>query len=178
MINLNIRDGQILAAIVALAILLRWIFFMVISVPTSLTQRRFWRSLVVWPISNISALFAMAQYPGCIFHISTGPSEFSANQSFLCSFGEIIVVYLFARQLWGVRAAWLAALLLAFLPLHVHYAGRLMADSPLAFFITLSFYFFWLAEQQRRILWYVLAGVSAGLVFSKNVFLFICWSSL
>jgi 4-amino-4-deoxy-L-arabinose transferase-like glycosyltransferase len=169
MINLNIRDGQILAAIVALAILLRWIFFTGYfgSDEVTYTAQALAITKGVWPISEyIGSIRYGVNIPVAFFMALLGPSEFSANLwSFLCSIGEIIVVYLFARQLWGVRAAWLAALLLAFLPLHVHYAGRLMADSPLAFFITLSFYFFWLAEQQRRILWYVLAGVSAGLVF-------------
>lgn len=177
MINLNIRDSQIFLAIVALAVLLRWIFFTGYfgSDEVTYTAQALAISKGEWPVSDyIGSIRYGVNIPVAFFMALLGPSEFSANLwSFLCSIGEIIVVYLFARQLWGVRAAWLAALLLAFLPLHVHYAGRLMADAPLAFFITLSFYFFWLAEQQQRILWYVLAGVSAGLVFwvKESVFL-------
>lgn len=169
MISWNIREGRIFLALVALAIFLRWLFFTGYfgSDEVTYTGVALDISNGVWLTSNyIGSIRYGINMPAAFFMALFGPSEFSANLwSFLCSIGEIVVVYLFARQVWGARAAWLAALLLVFLPLHVHYAGRLMADSPLAFFITLSFYFFWLAERQQRHLWYLLAGVSAGLVF-------------
>jgi len=118
MINLNIRDGQILAAIVALAILLRWIFFTGYfgSDEVTYTAQALAITKGVWPISEyIGSIRYGVNIPVAFFMALLGPSEFSANLwSFLCSIGEIILVYLFARQLWGVRAAWLAALLLAF----------------------------------------------------------------
>lgn len=68
-----------------------------------------------------------------------GLSEASANLwPFLCSVAEVGIIFAVARWLWGPRAAVASAGLLALLPLHVHFAGRMMADPPLAFFLSLS----------------------------------------
>jgi Dolichyl-phosphate-mannose-protein mannosyltransferase len=95
-----------------------------------------------------------------------GRSEFAANLwAFACSAGEVALIFLFARATLGLRVAALAAGVLALLPLHVHYAGRLMADAPLAFFITSSFVLLWFAEQRRSVPLYLAAGAAAGMVF-------------
>lgn len=95
-----------------------------------------------------------------------GRSEFVANLwSLFCSLGEITLVYLIARRFWGERAAVLGALVLAFTPLHAHYAGRLMADAPLAFFISLSFFALFAGERSGRRVYYLGAGLAAGFVW-------------
>ncbi len=95
-----------------------------------------------------------------------GVNEFSANLwSLLCSLGEVIVVFVLARNLWGGREAVLACLVLALLPLHVHFAGRMMADAPLAFFISLSFLLFWKAEKSQGVSWYLATGIAVGSVY-------------
>lgn len=68
-----------------------------------------------------------------------GLSDASANLwPFVCSIGEVAVIFWIARGLWPLRAAIASAGVLALLPLHVHFAGRMMADPPLAFFLSLS----------------------------------------
>lgn len=68
-----------------------------------------------------------------------GLSEASANLwPLLCSLAEVALIFVLARWLWNPRAAVASAGLLALLPLHVHFAGRMMADPPLAFFLSLS----------------------------------------
>jgi 4-amino-4-deoxy-L-arabinose transferase-like glycosyltransferase len=95
-----------------------------------------------------------------------GRSEFVANLwSLLCSLGEIALVYLIAKRFWGERAAVLAGLVLAFTPLHAHFAGRLMADAPLAFFISLSFFALFEGDRSGRRVYYLGAGLAAGFVW-------------
>lgn len=92
-----------------------------------------------------------------------GRHEMIANAyPLLCSLGEVALVFHFGRQLLGLRAAVLAALLLALLPLHAHYAGRPMADAPLALMITASFLFFWHGERNGDGRSFVIAGLAAG----------------
>lgn len=120
-----------------------------------------------WRVSNyIGALRYGVNIPMAVFMRLFGVSEFSANLwSLLCSVGEVILVFVAGRMLFGTKAAILAAIVLALLPIHVHYAGRLMADSPLAFFITLSFVLFFSAERSRNVAWYALSGMAVGLAF-------------
>ena len=95
-----------------------------------------------------------------------GTSEVVANLwPFFCSIAEVGVVYVVSNAWWGRRAALLSALLLTFMPLHVHYAGRLMADAPLALFITLTFVIFWFAERRRSVRLYIGAGLAFGAIF-------------
>ncbi|HEX4889305.1 MAG TPA: phospholipid carrier-dependent glycosyltransferase, partial [Alphaproteobacteria bacterium] len=77
-----------------------------------------------------------------------GANEHSANAwALVTSLIEIIIVMHLGMAIWDKRAGLFASLLLAFLPLHVHYAGRAMADPPLALFISLGFYLFYWAER-------------------------------
>jgi hypothetical protein len=95
-----------------------------------------------------------------------GPSIASASAwAFVCSLIEVALVYVAGHLLWGRRAAVLAALVIALLPLHVHQAGRLTADPPLATFITLSFLLFWVGEQRKHRVWYLAAGLACGATF-------------
>lgn len=95
-----------------------------------------------------------------------GLSEASTNLwPFVCSVGEVVVVYAIARWLWTTRVAVLSAGLLAILPLHVHFAGRMMADPPLAFFLTLSVALILRAANSRSALLYLLAGLAWGGIF-------------
>lgn len=104
--------------------------------------------------------------PVAAFAYLFGRSEFIANlYSLLCSLAEIALVFYFGRKMLGLRAAVLAAAILAFLPLHVHFAGRLMADAPLALMITASFLLFWDGETRKNALSFAIAGLAAGLSF-------------
>jgi 4-amino-4-deoxy-L-arabinose transferase-like glycosyltransferase len=103
-----------------------------------------------WPVSNyIGALRYGVNLPVAMFMKLFGVNELAANLwSFVASVAEVVLVFFIGRMLWGIRAGFLAGLTVALLPLHVHFAGRLMADSPLAFFMTLSCALFLLGEQQ------------------------------
>lgn len=89
----------------------------------------------------------------------------AALYSLLSSLGEVSLVTYAAFRMFGSRAALFAGLLMATLPGHVHFAGRLMADAPLCLTITAAFVLFYEAEARQWTLGYFLAGVCAGLSF-------------
>lgn len=118
------------------------------------------------PSGYIGAIRYGHQLPMAGFMALFGQNEIAANLwPLLCSLGEIALVVLVGNQLIGFRAALLGGLVLAVLPLHVHYAGRIMADAPLAFFMTASFLLFWLGQQKDKAFLFLLAGLAAGYVF-------------
>lgn len=142
------------------------------------------------PSTYIGAVRYGFQLPMAGFMAVFGQNEFAANLwTLLASLAEITAVVLIGNALIGLRAALLGGILLAFLPLHVHFSGRLMADPPLALFMTLSFLLFWLGNRQGRALAFLCAGLAAGgvywvkevtavylLVFLTFPLVFRCWN--
>jgi 4-amino-4-deoxy-L-arabinose transferase-like glycosyltransferase len=95
-----------------------------------------------------------------------GQNELAAAlYSMLCSLGEVAMVTGVGIRMFGTRAGVMAGLLLACLPVHVHYAGRLMADAPLCLAVTASFVLFYLAELRKSRWAYLGAGCAAGFSF-------------
>lgn len=113
--------------------------------------------------------------PMAAFVALFGPHEWAfALWSLVASVAEVLLVCWAAWRLAGERAALWAGLLMATLPAHVHFAGRVMADAPLALCITSAFVLFLEAEVRRWSAGYLLAGVAAGLSFLvKPVTLFV-----
>ena len=120
-----------------------------------------------WHASNyIGATRYGMNLPVALFIYLFGLSEASANLwPFLCSVGEVALVFVIARWLWSTRAAVVSALLIALLPLHVHFAGRMMADPALAFFLTLSAALVLRAASSKYWLTFLAAGLAWGGVF-------------
>lgn len=114
-------------------------------------------------------------FPVAGFAALLGRTEIgAAAYSLLCSLGEVALVAWAGRRLMDSRAGLFAGLLMASLPTHVHFAGRLMADAPLCLAITAAFVLFYEGERGRKSLWFFLAGVCAGLSFwVKPVTLFV-----
>lgn len=142
------------------------------------------------PSTYIGSIRYGFQLPMTGFMFMFGQSEAVANLwSLACSLAEIAFVILIGNLIVGFRAAVLGGLVLGTLPLHVHYAGRLMADPPLAFFMTATFLLFWLGQKRDQALYFLAAGLAAGMVLwtkeSTVVFLVIflvypivfrCWN--
>lgn len=104
--------------------------------------------------------------PVAFFFSIFGISEFSANiWSFLCSLGEIVLVFLFTRLFFDRKTATIAAVILSTIPVHLHFSGRMMADNPLSFFLALSFYWFIIAEKKNSAKYFLLAGVAFGFTY-------------
>ncbi|MGA7179644.1 MAG: glycosyltransferase family 39 protein [Thiobacillaceae bacterium] len=157
------------SSVLLAALALRWLFFTGYFGSDEVTYT--WNALKIsqgiWtPSHYIGSVRLGVNLPvGFLFWLF-GHSEFVANLwSLLCSLGEIALVFLIANRFWGLKAAVASALLLAFTPLHAHYAGRLMADAPLGFFITLSFYALFRGDQDSSWRWHLVAGLAAGFVW-------------
>jgi len=95
-----------------------------------------------------------------------GLNIFTANLwALICSLTEVSVVFLFAWKYLGHKAAFYAALLLAFMPLHVAVATRLHSDPVVCLFLSLSFIMFYKAEREPGKQLYFLTGIVLGCVF-------------
>jgi 4-amino-4-deoxy-L-arabinose transferase-like glycosyltransferase len=120
-----------------------------------------------WTVSNyVGAQRYGVHIPMAVFMYVFGTTTFTSNLwPLVASIGEIVLMWWFAMRMYGSRIAWLCALIIATLPLHVNFAGRLLADAPLALFISATFAFFIIAESTRKRRYYVLAGIAVGLTF-------------
>lgn len=120
-----------------------------------------------WSVSNYAGANRFGiNLPVAGFAYLFGKTEFSASiYSHLCSILEIGLIFIFGRLMFGLRGAVIATLILIFLPIHAHIAGRLMADAPLALMITASFLFFWYGETKNNPIMFFIAGLAAGLSF-------------
>lgn len=93
-------------------------------------------------------------------------SRAGADGLFLgCSLGEILLAYFFSLHLWDRKAAILAALAVAVLPIDVGLAGSLDPDCYLALAIAGSVVIFYFAERRDRWWLYLIAGLLAGWVY-------------
>ena len=170
--------GRVLMAVALAAVLLRWLgysgFFG--SDEVTYTANAFRILDGDWTVSDyVGAHRLGVNLPVAALAAVFGRNEFgAAAYSLLCSVAEVLLVTWLAWRMAGARAALCAGLLLATLPTHVHFAGRLMADAPLALTITAAFVLFYEAEQRRWSAGFFLAGVCAGLSFwIKPVTLFV-----
>ncbi|MBI4352698.1 MAG: glycosyltransferase family 39 protein [Candidatus Omnitrophica bacterium] len=98
-----------------------------------------------------------------------GVSEFSARLfPALTGIGTVLVTYLAGRRLLGDWAGFLGALVLLSSSHFLHFSRFAMMDVPLTFFLSLSFYFFWLGRERNRYL--ALSGAAVGLAFLTKGF--------
>lgn len=165
----NQADWYVLAAVLIVAVVLRLLFYTGFFGSDEVTYVEVAANIAAgdWHASNyIGATRYGMNLPVALFIYLFGLSEASANLwPLLCSVGEVAVVFCIARWLWSTRVATLSALLLALLPLHVHFAGRMMADPPLAFFLTLSVALLLRATFSRYWITFFAAGLAWGGVF-------------
>jgi 4-amino-4-deoxy-L-arabinose transferase-like glycosyltransferase len=74
----------------------------------------------------------------------------------------VLVVYHIGMR-WGARHALLAAGLMAVLPLHVRYSHFVLTDTPLTFFVALTFLLSLIAHERGTLAGFAVAGAAAGL---------------
>ncbi len=77
----------------------------------------------------------------------------------------VLTVYVVYRAglRWGTTAAALAALVMAIHPQHVRESHLALTDTPLTFFVALTLLLSLCAAEERRLRWFLLAGLAAGL---------------
>jgi 4-amino-4-deoxy-L-arabinose transferase-like glycosyltransferase len=74
----------------------------------------------------------------------------------------VLVVYHIGMR-WGARHALLAAGLMAVLPLHVRYSHFVLTDTPLTFFVALTFLLSLVAHERGSLASFAAAGAASGL---------------
>jgi len=74
----------------------------------------------------------------------------------------VLACYLFTRELFGIRVALFATVLLAVAPAHIHFSRLGLNVPQIPLFALVSFSLIWRAYRTGRGVWYLLAGMTAG----------------
>lgn len=106
-------------------------------------------------------------YPLHFFMKTIGRSNFSVGAfSLFCSIGLILVAFGIGKTLFNRETGLLAAFLASIFPLNVIYGTKVLPDIPIAFFMSLSVYFFiksLKSENTHRLFYSISAGIAFGL---------------
>ncbi len=91
-----------------------------------------------------------------------GAHEFSARFfSALCGVGGVIITYFLGRKLFGRWTGFLGAAVLLSSSHYFHRARFGMMDAPLAFFLSVALYFFWVGRERSA--YFPVSGAALGL---------------
>jgi len=95
---------------------------------------------------------------------------------FLCSLAGIYLAFRVGKHFADAETGLLAALLMCFFPLDVMFSSMLYPDSPLAFFLPLSFFLWYRGQSEKRPLFGLLSGLLVGYSYLlRMTALFICF---
>ena len=99
-----------------------------------------------------------------------GINEFSARFfSAICGIGAVLATYLLGMRLFGRWVGFLGAAVLLSSSHFIRFSRFGMLEGPLLFFMTVSFYFFWLGVESGRTKYFILSGITAaGAVLVKS----------
>lgn len=75
----------------------------------------------------------------------------------------VFLVYLLGKEIFNKREGLISASIMALVPIHVIYSGKVLNDVFVTFFITLSFLFFWKGFEKKEETYKFLWGVVLGL---------------
>lgn len=100
-----------------------------------------------------------------------GPNSLAARlPSAVFGFSTVMVVFVWTKKMFNKHAAFMAALSLVTGIHFLYYSRTAMLDVTTTFFITLSLYLYWLANKNTKKVYWLFAGVSAGLaMMTKGV---------
>lgn len=171
------KQFQKLIAILALGVFLRILFF-----PGFYPSDQY--SYSVDAVKIVNGKWQVPDYgastrwgiiiPTAFFYWLLGVNEFSSTLwSMLCSIGTMIVAYLLGKQLKDETSGLLAAFLLAIFPLEIIYAGQLMADGPLSFWLLFALFCFLRGEaleaRKTRRVSYLLSGFALAMAYASKL---------
>jgi hypothetical protein len=122
----------------------------------------------IWrPSQAVGELRYGINIPISVFVRVFGTSDITFSAwSLVCSLAEIGLVFVVAREVWGVKAAVLSGVVMALAPIHIILGSSPLADAPLAFLFSLALTSFFFAERSGKRWLYVITGVAAGLSWS------------
>jgi len=98
-----------------------------------------------------------------------GTNEYAAALwPMLSALGAVIVCYFLGKRVLDEKAGVLAALLLAFYPLDIHYSGLILPDVPLSFLMAASVLAFMHASQSEKYvpIFYLISGLLLAVAYS------------
>jgi hypothetical protein len=106
-------------------------------------------------------------YPISLFYRLLGVSDFTTVlYQILISLGEIIVIFYLGKLVFNESVGLISAFLLSIFPLDILASTMLVNDIVIAFYFSLSVYFFVLAEKRMGgCKYYVLSGIFYGISF-------------
>ncbi|GAB4335098.1 MAG: hypothetical protein Kow0099_07480 [Candidatus Abyssubacteria bacterium] len=117
---------------------------------------KYWKNRygMILPIAAAYELFGTHEYA-------------AAAWPMLAALGAVAVCYLLGKKLVDRQTGLLAALLLAFYPLDVHYSGLILPDIPISFLVAASVYAFIEANgsSRRALMLYFLSGLLLGVAY-------------
>lgn len=137
-------DAAWLAAAILTAIVLRACFFSALTGYDEFAYARIAGDLMdgtyrFYDLTGYYGFRYLVIFPAAVFHKIFGQTPFSAAAwPLLCSLGNTALAYFLGLELFGRRAARLAAFLQAFLPISVIYGTMLYPDEILVFWTGLS----------------------------------------
>jgi 4-amino-4-deoxy-L-arabinose transferase-like glycosyltransferase len=118
-------------------------------------------------------------------HLFGGSLEVLRTVSTLFSSMTVVVVYFLGKELFNRKVGVLSAILLCFCSYHILYGKILMLESAIIFFIFLSLYFFWKAQNDGKLGYAIAAGIFLGLANDTKyisllmypvIILFVLWT--
>ncbi len=80
----------------------------------------------------------------------------------------VVLLYLLVKKMFNKKLALYSSLFLTFIPLHIIYSGKILADVLLTTLITATFLSFWLGFEKKKVNFKILTGLLIGLsILSK-----------
>jgi 4-amino-4-deoxy-L-arabinose transferase-like glycosyltransferase len=93
-----------------------------------------------------------------------GPTELAARlPAYLFTIATALVLFLYARRVWGGATPWVASIVFLSMPLVVAFARTVIFDSALMFFTTIALTAFHLSIETRNRHWSILAWGAMGM---------------
>lgn len=164
------KHSLILVAIIALAIVLRLIFFTGMKGSDDLQYNYDAYSFLADGINNVpdhlTKVRLLSYVPVSLFFNLFGINELSSIlYPFICSMGILLLVYKFGVLLFDRKTALIAAFLYAILPIEIMFSTMLYPEMPMCLYAGLSvyllMYYFEISDQKKQYLLF-LSGVCIG----------------
>lgn len=161
------------AAILLFAVIIRLTFFSGIGASDDLLYTSYSYDLskgdYSYPATHHGTRLGIL-YPTGLLYSLFGVNELTSNFFvFAASISGIVLIFYFGKEFFDEKTGLIAAFLLAFFPLDVILATKLLPDLPSAFLLSLGIFFFLAGEKQSNTaksgMHYSFSGLSIGLAY-------------
>ena len=105
---------------------------------------------------------------GTLFHFLGVHTWIPMSISALYGTAAVVAIYLLGSRLFGNAVGVIAAVVVATADFSVMFSRMALAEATFDFWLIVSVLFIWLGFTQRRLVYYVLGGVSSGLLLNTK----------